>query len=200
MLVPVNSRVARKDFRDWISLPFSSAAMYRSIAMGPPIPVAFGSKYRTDRYVSVVPVVVLKRTGPMLPSSRARATELFVVPKSMPMPFFINAGKSLYCRANHANLSSPCADRFCHGNSRGPGSKASRVHRLWRRNLRRDKGGKRWPRTRIWWDGRDPTLFADGFCFRCPTVEPFRYDHRPDVSVGAYGCGRPRAGYPVSYT
>src|SRR5437870_2459186 len=74
------------DFNDWISLPFSSAARYRSIAMGPPIPAARASKYRTERYVSVEPEAVLNRTFSMLRSARASATELFVVPKSMPIP------------------------------------------------------------------------------------------------------------------
>src|SRR5438046_1607021 len=97
MLVPLNSRLARKDFNDWISRPFSPAARYLSMASGPLRPGVLGSKYKTERYVSVVPSPALNRMVSAVPLAVTTAMELLVVPKSIPTALltpYLNAFKA----------------------------------------------------------------------------------------------------------
>src|SRR5436190_936620 len=56
------------------------------MAAGPVDAGVFGSKYRTERYVSVLLMPDGNRTASDDRSGRAIAIELFVVPKSSPIP------------------------------------------------------------------------------------------------------------------
>src|SRR6185295_1708862 len=66
-------------------------ARYRSIAAGParatgrPVPLALGSKYRTEGNVGRGPAAVGKTASRGGPEASASATALFVVPKSRPI-------------------------------------------------------------------------------------------------------------------
>src|ERR1035441_332156 len=94
--VVLRLRLVRKDLSDCTRRPLVSAARYSSMASGPLqdlirlTPRSFTlSRYSKERYASVTPPVNGYRASSISPAPWARAMELLVVPKSIPIAWVL---------------------------------------------------------------------------------------------------------------